>query len=75
MAGSAFTDEKVLAALKDVVPVYVEQGVDDAAIRQYRVRGYPTVALLDAEGNEVDRAEGVLSADALAQSLKRITSP
>jgi len=71
MEKKTFRDPRVMERLHDVVPVRVDaeetvvrgglKGVDLAL--RYGIEVYPTVVVVDAEGHEVARNTGVLSAD------------
>ena len=52
------------------IKVDAEAGEGPAIVERYHVVGYPTVLVLDAEGNEVDRIFGFLPAEEFASTLR-----
>ena len=52
------------------IKVDAEAGEGLAIVERYHVVGYPTVLVLDAEGNEVDRIFGFLPAEEFASTLR-----
>jgi thioredoxin-related protein len=40
--------------------------------RKFNINGFPTLIILDSDGNEVDRIVGAMSAEDLIEELKRI---
>jgi len=77
-----FRDPRVLARFSQVIPVRVNVeddrprgGVADAEIAdRYRVRSFPTVLLLDAEGGEIARRSGYMDAEEFLRWLDRALS-
>lgn len=69
-----FTDERVKAALKDVLPIRVnaEKGSGRSVAARYRVRGLPTLLFVNADGNVVKRSEGYISADGFLKLLGQL---
>lgn len=74
MAGTAFKDAGVLAALDGIVPVYVDADVDEDAPRAWGVRALPTTIFLDASGEEVDRVVGAPPANDFAARVEKVKS-
>lgn len=73
-----FSDPRVGGRLKDgsIVPVYDDLAAEDdpgAAARKtkLRIEALPTIILFDAQGTELRRFTGFVSADVLAQELSR----
>ena len=68
-----FTDSRVTAALKGVLPIRVnaEKGGRNVASK-YRVRGLPTVLFLNADGDVVTRFEGYVSAEGFLKILEKL---
>jgi len=58
MIAQVFPDDKVKAALKDVVPVYVDSEVDVALATENGIRAYPTFVCLSAAGKPVTSRVG-----------------
>jgi thiol-disulfide isomerase/thioredoxin len=58
MIAQVFPDDKVKAALKDVVPVYVDSEVDVALATENGIRAYPTFVCLSATGQAVTSRVG-----------------
>jgi thioredoxin:protein disulfide reductase len=79
MDRQTFRDPQVLRSLGRVVTARVDseettdrsghRGVDLA--ERYRVEGYPTLVLMDAEGREISRHTGFLSAEQFVAWLER----
>lgn len=69
-----FTDERVKAALKDVLPIRVnaEKGNGRSVAARYHVRGLPTLLFVNADGNVVKRSEGFISADGFLKLLGQL---
>jgi thiol-disulfide isomerase/thioredoxin len=71
MARETFRDPRVVARLKDVVPVRVDseeevargglKGIDLAT--RYAIEVYPTIVVVDGDGHEVARSVGFLGPD------------
>ena len=58
MIAQVFPDDKVKAALKDVVPVYVDSEVDVALATENGIRAYPTFVCLSPTGQSVTSRVG-----------------
>ncbi|MGZ6971411.1 MAG: thioredoxin family protein, partial [Thermoanaerobaculia bacterium] len=69
-----FTDERVKAALKDVLPIRVnaEKGNGRRVAARYNVRGLPTLLFVNADGNVVKRSVGFVSADGFLKLLGQL---
>ncbi len=66
-------DERVVRALEAVVPVRLDaerEGRADA--NRMRVRGFPVIVFLTADGREVGRISGYLDAEPFLQELSSI---
>jgi thioredoxin-like negative regulator of GroEL len=59
-----FADERVLKALGEVVAVKVKNTENPDELARYSVDSYPTIALLDADGQAIEMHSGYLPADA-----------
>jgi tetratricopeptide (TPR) repeat protein len=60
MENRTFVDEQVVSLLGGFVAVRAKNTDHPAEIERYHVDGYPTLALLDAEGNAIDLFVGYL---------------
>lgn len=69
-----FVTDAVAEAAEGMVTVKVnaEQGVGPQLVREYHVVGYPTVLVLDAQGQELERVFGFQGPEEFARSLRRI---
>ena len=63
-AVGAFVNERFVAVKLDV-----ERGEGPRAAERYGVRAYPTLLVVDASGDEIDRSVGYLDADGLVSFL------
>ena len=66
-----YSDTRVAAALKDVIPVKVnaEKGGEDVA-RRYNVEGFPTILFVNASGEVVKRIDGYVDADDMLRTIQ-----
>lgn len=66
-----YSDTRVAAALKDVIPVKVnaEKGGEDVA-RRYNVEGFPTILFVNASGEVVKRIDGYVDADEMLRTIQ-----
>ena len=72
-----YTDERVIEfAKQNLISKKIDAEKDSGPEQKikYRVRGYPTILLLDTDGNEVDRIVGYRPPDEFLSELKRIKS-
>ena len=72
-----YTDERVIEfAKQNLISKKIDAEKDSGPEQKikYRVRGYPTILLLDTDGNEVDRIVGYRPPDEFLNELKRIKS-
>ena len=80
MEKRTFHDPRVLARLRDVIPVRVdaEETTDRGGLRgadlaeRYGIEAYPTIVVVDGRGREVARNSGVMSPDDFLAWLDRI---
>ena len=72
-----YTDERVIEFAKQNLiskKIDAEKDSGPEQKKKYRVRGYPTILLLDTDGNEVDRIVGYRPPDEFLNELNRIKS-
>lgn len=65
-----YTAADVVAAARGVVAVKLDGDVERELVEQYEVEGYPTLLLLDGDGNVLKRAVGYTS---VADTVKLLT--
>ncbi len=71
MDRTTYRDPKVLKAVENFIPVKVDADVQKIFIERYRIDAYPTVLVLDGDGNEITRLMGLVSPDDLLDLLTR----
>ena len=72
-----YTDERVIEFAKQNLiskKIDAEKDSGPEQKKKYRVRGYPTILLLDTDGNEIDRIVGYRPPDEFLNELNRIKS-
>ena len=72
-----YTDERVIDFAKQNLiskKIDAEKDSGPEQKKKYRVRGYPTILLLDTDGNEIDRIVGYRPPDEFLNELNRIKS-
>ncbi len=62
-------DRTVVDAAQEFVPVRLDAGRDAAEMRRLDVRGAPTMLILDAQRNEMDRLSGLVGKATLLERL------
>ena len=70
-----YTDQRVIEfAKKNLISkkIDAEKNNGPQQKKKYRVMGYPTILLLDSEGNEIDRIVGYRPSDEFLNELNRI---
>ena len=70
-----FSDEKIIDFANDhliSLKIDAEKGSGPKQKEKYRVRGYPTIIILDNSGNELDRIVGYLPPEDFLKELNRI---
>ncbi len=69
-----FSQASVAEAMKGFVAVHVdaEKGEGVALAKKYGARGFPTLVIVDAAGDEVDRIVGYLPPDKFVPEIARI---
>jgi thioredoxin-related protein len=75
MTREVYTDQNVIKFSRSQVFMRVmEDTEEEGAIlaRKYKVRGFPTLIILDSKGQEVDRILGAMSPEELIEELKSI---
>ncbi len=67
------TDENVASQLNSdfvAIKINMEEGENEAIGKKYKVRGYPTLLILDGEGNLLNRLVGFRDAETLKPELQ-----
>ncbi len=75
MDNDTFSNEKIINFANDnliSLKIDAEKGSGPEQKEKYRVRGYPTIIILDNSGNELDRIIGYLPPDNFLKELNRI---
>ncbi|MEL0337213.1 MAG: hypothetical protein VXA50_02535 [bacterium] len=75
MDNDTFSNEKIINFANDnliSLKIDAEKGSGPKQKEKYRVRGYPTIIILDNAGNELDRIIGYLPPDNFLKELNRI---
>jgi TolA-binding protein len=62
-------DKSVVDAAQEFVPVRIDAARNADEARRFDVRGAPTILILDAEGNEMSRAPGLMDTKTLLGKL------
>lgn len=77
LKANTFTDENLAAYMaRHFVALAIdgEKGEGPALMQRFQVRAYPTLLVLNAQGKEVGRIVGFVSAEKLQQELEKITN-
>jgi len=72
-----YSDKRIIKyASENLISIKIdaEKGIGPEQKETYRVRGYPTILLLDPSGNEIDRIVGYRPPDEFMSELERIKS-
>ena len=75
MDNDTFSDDKIIDFANDhliSLKIDAEKGSGPKQKEKYRVRGYPTIIILDNSGNELDRIVGYLPPEDFLKELNRI---
>ena len=75
MDNDTFSDEKIIDFANDYLislKIDAEKGSGPKQKEKYRVRGYPTIIILDQSLNEIDRIVGYRPPDDFFKELNRI---
>jgi thioredoxin-like negative regulator of GroEL len=72
MDETTWVDRQVVAATDDFVPLRVDADAQQAFIERYAVKAFPTVLFLDADGDEIGRLTGLVTAEALLPRLRQV---
>jgi thioredoxin 1 len=75
MTREVYTDKELIEFSKSHVfmRVFEDTEAEGARLaRKFGIDGFPTLIILDSDGQEVDRIEGALSAPDLIDALKEI---
>ncbi len=77
MDNDTYSDKRIIKyASENLISIKIdaEKGIGPEQKKTYRVRGYPTILLLDPSGNEIDRIVGYRPPDEFMSELERIKS-
>ena len=77
MDNDTYSDKRIIKyASENLISIKIdaEKGSGPEQKKKYRVRGYPTILLLDSFGNEIDRIVGYRPPDEFMAELVRIES-
>ncbi len=75
MTREVYTDKEFIEFSRSQVFMRVFQDTEaegDRLARKFKVRGFPTLIILDSEGQEVDRILGAMRASQLIDELRLI---
>jgi thioredoxin-related protein len=75
MTREVYTDKKLIEFSRSQVFMRVFEDTEaegERLARKFKVRGFPTLIVLDSNGQEVDRILGAMSAPDLIEALKLI---
>jgi thioredoxin-related protein len=75
MTREVYTDKELIEFSKNHVFMRVFEDTEEEGARlarKFGIDGFPTLIILDSDGQEVDRIEGALSAPELIDTLKEI---
>jgi thioredoxin-like negative regulator of GroEL len=72
MIEKVFPDKKVIKELNNWIPVYVDGDESMELAMEYKIIGFPTCVLLNADGNEIARFVG--GVDTAAEFLRRLAN-
>jgi thioredoxin-like negative regulator of GroEL len=72
MDETTYRDPEVVRATASFVPVKVDHDVQELFVERHRVEALPLVLFLDAEGREISRLAGLLSAEELLEAMGHV---
>jgi thioredoxin-related protein len=75
MTREVYTDKEFIKFSRSQIFMRVFEDTDpegERLARRFKVRGFPTLIILDSKGREVDRILGAMSAQDLIEELKLI---
>ena len=72
MEETTYRDAEVREAIQNFVPLKVDADLQQLFIQRYRINAYPTVLVLDADGEEITRLLGLIEAPVMLESLEKI---
>ena len=72
MDETTYRDPDVCEAIENFVPLKVNADLHQLFIMKYRIDGYPTVLVLDGDGQEITRLIGLVDAPVMLDSLEKI---
>jgi len=64
-----YVDPAVVAMSDSVIFAKINAEVDTAVAQKYKVQGYPTIVMINSEGEEVDRIGGYLPPDEFIETV------
>ena len=67
-----FTDERVLKAIKEFIPIKIRGDVDIQIIRRFAIQTFPAIVFAEAGGGEIDRKAGYRSADSMMRWIEEV---
>jgi thioredoxin-like negative regulator of GroEL len=72
MDAQVYSDPRVAAAMRKVLPVRLDVDLEQTLSRKYDVQGTPTLIFTDSRGNELFRYQGLLLIDQMLQLLEAL---
>jgi thioredoxin-related protein len=75
MTREVYTDKKFIEFSRSQIFLRVFQDTEaegERLARKFKIRGFPTLIVLDSDGQEIDRIPGAMSAPDLIEELKQI---
>ncbi|GAB4353481.1 MAG: hypothetical protein Kow0099_37720 [Candidatus Abyssubacteria bacterium] len=72
MEKRTFSDEDVITALEDFVPVKIRGDVEIQMVRRFDVRTFPMVLFAETTGGEIDRKAGFRDADFMLEWIENV---
>lgn len=74
LAREAFSDDKVIEAVKDFVPVLVDGMAETQVTKKLKVEGFPHVRFQTLEGKPLARVGGYIPADQFLKAVEKAQS-
>jgi len=75
MTREVYTDEEFIKFSRSQVFMRVFEDTDPEGARlarKFKIEGFPTLIILDSQGQEVDRIEGAMDAQSLIEELESV---